>query len=35
MFYINSKQVLAQENTIMAGSTLLRMETDLGRHYLG
>ena len=35
MFYINSKRALAQENNVMAGGTILRVETDLGSVYLG
>ncbi|CAE1149081.1 protein of unknown function [Serratia sp. Tan611] len=33
-FHMNSKRVLAQEKC-MAGSTISRVETDLGRIYLG
>lgn len=33
--FMNSKRVLAQENNIMAGSTIFSMGIDFGRVHLG
>lgn len=35
MFYMNSNQALAQENNVMTGGIILRVETDLRRINLG